>query len=502
MPAVSEPAVVIGAGPAGLTAAHRLTADGRPVVVLEADPEYVGGISRTVRYKDVRFDIGGHRFFSKSPEIETFWREMLGDDLLVRSRESRIFYRRRFFQYPLRPGDALRKLGPIEALRCVSSYCLARVAPARPVVSFQDWVTNEFGHRLFEIFFKTYTEKVWGMDCRDVSADWAAQRIQGLSLGSAIVDAVRPARQRGNGPIKTLTRTFLYPRLGPGMMWDACAAAVRRQGGQIRLGRRVTECRCDDEGTWHVTHVGTDGSEETTTGRHVISSAPLRELVAALRPAIDPETLDAASKLRYRDFLIVALLARGGTPLTDQWIYVHDPDVRVGRVQNFRAWSEDMVPDPSLASYGLEYFCSEGDDIWTRSDEQARALAASELAHIGLAAPDDIVDACIIRQPKAYPIYDDAYRAQLERIRATLQERFPTLQVIGRNGMHRYNNQDHAMMTAMLAAENIREGRIRYDVWRVNNDAEYVEGPGAIADDGGRQVPERLPLAARTRQQT
>lgn len=495
MPATRDRVIVIGAGPAGLTAAHRLTATGHPVTVLEADQEYVGGISRTYRYKDFRFDIGGHRFFSKSPEIVEFWRQLLGDDLLTRPRSSRIFYRGAFFQYPLRPAEAFRKLGLVETVRCVASFLKAKAAPITPVVSFEDWVTNAFGARLFEIFFKTYTEKVWGMTCETISADWAAQRIRGLSLASAITDALRPATWRRSpaDTITTLTQQFLYPRLGPGMMWEACAEQVRRQGGRIHLGRRVVACRLDGAGIWHVTHTDRHGQSETVRGEHLVSSAPLRELVAVLRPEPAREVRAAAASLRYRDFLIVSLIATAASPLTDQWIYIHDPGVRVGRIQNFRAWSAEMVPDPSLVSYGLEYFCFEGDDLWTRSDRELIALATGELERIGLVARKDVVDGCVIRQRHAYPVYDEGYGMALQRIRTELEDGFPTLQVVGRNGMHRYNNQDHAMMTALLAARNIEARQRLFDVWQVNNDAEYIESP-AVEDgpSGQRLVPRRV----------
>ncbi len=494
-PDIRKTVAIIGAGPAGLTAAHRLTAAGHPVTVIEADPHYVGGISRTVRYKDFRFDIGGHRFFSKSAEVVDFWRQLLGPDLLTRPRASRIFYRGQFFQYPLRPADAFSKLGPAETFRCIASFIKARLAPTLPAVSFQDWVTNAFGQRLFEIFFKTYTEKVWGMDCRDISADWAAQRIKGLSLASAITDAFRPATwQRHDAEtITTLTQQFLYPRLGPGMMWEACADQVTRQGGRIELGRRVVACRLDDDNLWHITHVDEAGRAETLHAGHVISSAPLRDLVRTLDPPMPDEVRTAAADLRYRDFLIVALIARATTSLADQWIYVHDPRVRVGRIQNFGAWSPEMVPGDAVASYGLEYFCFEHDDLWTRTDEDLIALATDELIHVGLATREDILDGCVIRQRQAYPVYDDGYREGLARIRQALEDRFPTLHLVGRNGMHRYNNQDHAMMTAMLTAQNIQARQRTFDVWRVNNDAEYIEASSAdgIGEDG-RLVPRRV----------
>jgi protoporphyrinogen oxidase len=492
-----ESVAVIGAGPAGLTAAYLLGKHGVPVTVLEADPYYVGGIARTETYKGFHFDIGGHRFFSKSKEVEDLWTELLPNDLLDRPRSSRIYYRGQFFAYPLQAVEALRKLGLVESALCVLSYLKAKLFPIKPVRSVEDWVTNQFGTRLYRIFFKTYTEKVWGMPCKDISADWAAQRIKGLSLTSAVLNAILPRKQpkdRGK-VIKTLIDTFRYPRKGPGMMWDACAAKVRQQGGAIQMGRKVRGLSYGSDGQWTVSHVGADGDTATVRSRHVISSAPMRELVKGLTPRVSTETMRAADSLKYRDFLTVVLILREQNAFADNWIYIHDPAVKVGRVQNFKSWSPEMVPDQALACYGLEYFCFEGDGLWSASDADLIERGKRELQAIGLAQAADVIDGCVVRQAKAYPVYDDDYATHVETIRAELAERFPTLHLVGRNGMHKYNNQDHAMMTAMLCAENIIAGRPVYDLWRVNQDAEYHEGGSAgeqTAASGLRQVPERV----------
>jgi protoporphyrinogen oxidase len=494
---------VIGAGPAGLTAAYLLSKRGVPVTVLEADPHYVGGISRTVRYKGFHFDIGGHRFFSKSKEVEDLWTELLPNDMLQRPRSSRIFYRGRFFSYPLKAGEALANLGVIESARCVLSYLKARAFPRANPRSFEDWVTNQFGARLFSIFFKTYTEKVWGMSCKEISADWAAQRIEGLSLKTAILNALFPKKPKNTGEvIKTLIDTFRYPRKGPGMMWEACAGRVKELGGNIYMGRRVTSCRYDaGRGLWTVGHEGTAGDPAWTQARHVISSAPMRQLIAGLSPLPSPPARTAAESLRYRDFLTVALVLKDREQFSDNWIYIHDPGVRVGRVQNFKSWSPEMVGDPGLNCYGLEYFCFEGDGLWNSTDADLVKLATEELAKIGLAAPEDVLDGCVVRQPKAYPVYDDNYARHVETIRRELEKHYPNLHLVGRNGMHKYNNQDHAMMTAMLCAENILAGRPVYDLWRVNQDAEYHEAGNAGAA-GLRLVPTRVgagePVGAKT----
>ena len=483
----THPIVVIGAGPAGLAAAYLLAKEGRDVCVLEADPRYVGGISKTVEYKGFHFDIGGHRFFSKSNEVEEFWTEILPNDMLVRERSSRIYYCGRFFSYPLRAFEALQKLGPIESLHCVLSYVWARLRPIRPTVSFEDWVVNEFGRRLFEIFFKTYTEKVWGMSCKEISAEWAAQRIKGLSLMGAIRSALshaRPPRDRSK-VVKTLIGAFRYPRRGPGMLWEECARKIRALGGTVLLDRRVTGCSYDaDRAVWVVTAQSGSGEVNTFTASHVVSSAPLSRLVQHLSPAPSKAAMAAASGLRYRDFLTIALILRDRGQFPDNWIYIHDPSVRVGRIQNFKSWSPEMVPDPAMTCYGLEYFCFEGDGLWSSSDEELMRLATRELEHIGLAAAEDIVDGYVVRQKKAYPVYDGDYRQNVAVIRAELELRYPGLSVIGRNGMHKYNNQDHAVMTGLLAARNILAGNTVYDLWRVNEDAEYHEHGVAGAESG------------------
>lgn len=490
----STKVAIIGAGPAGLTAAYLLAKSQTPVTVLEADPVYVGGISKTVKYKGFHFDIGGHRFFSKSKEVEDLWTELLPDDMLVRPRSSRIYYRGKLFSYPLKAGEALVKLGPIEAARCVLSYLKARAFPIDRPRSFEDWVTNQFGKRLFNIFFKTYTEKVWGMSCKEISADWAAQRIKGLSLTTAIWNALWPKKNSGGrGPIiKTLIDTFRYPRKGPGMMWEACADKTRNLGGQILMGQRVTGCHYDaSTGKWLITHRDQAQNVSVLEAEHVISSAPLRQLAHGLTPALSGTAIAAADSLKYRDFLTVVLILKDRGQFDDNWIYIHEPNVKVGRIQNFKSWSPEMVPDPALNCYGLEYFCFEGDGLWSSSDQDLVTLANTELAKLGLGIPEDVVDGCVVRQPKAYPVYDDDYARHVDAVRDELESRFPNLHLVGRNGMHKYNNQDHAMMTAMLCVENILAGEPIYDLWRVNQDAEYHE-EGQAGAAGLRLVPTRL----------
>jgi protoporphyrinogen oxidase len=485
-------AVIVGAGPAGLTAAYQLAKAGQHVLVLESDPEYVGGLSRTVNYHGYRFDIGGHRFFSKSHEVEELWTEILGADMLQRPRSSRIYYRGQFYAYPLKPFEALAKLGVVESCLCVLSFLAAKMRPTKNPKSLEDWVVNQFGRRLFRIFFKTYTEKVWGMSCKEISADWAAQRIKGLSLGSAIKNGLLPkgANTDHTEAVKTLIDTFRYPRLGPGMMWETCASKMRKMGGEVLLGRTVVGCRFDAESmSWTVTARTADGQKEEYRAEHLVSSMPVKQLVAQLEPRLPDAALRAAGSLRYRDFLTVGLILRERNCFRDNWIYVHDPNVKLGRVQNYKSWSPEMVPDPNYCSYGLEYFCFEGDGLWSARDEDLIALAKKELTQVQLASAEDVIDGCVIRQPKAYPVYDDVHQHHVKIVRQALRAHCPNLHLVGRNGMHKYNNQDHAMMTAMLTARNILAGEQKYDVWAVNDDGEYHEAGeagGQSTDPAGR----------------
>ncbi|WP_278986276.1 NAD(P)/FAD-dependent oxidoreductase [Sphingobium yanoikuyae] len=497
---------IIGAGPAGLTAAYLLTKKGFSVTVIEKDPVYVGGISRTVELDGYRFDIGGHRFFSKSKEVVDLWNEILPDDFIQRPRMSRIYYEGKFYSYPLRAFEALWNLGIWRSTLCMASFAKARLFPNRNVRSFQDWTVNAFGHKLFSIFFKTYTEKVWGMPCDEMSADWAAQRIKGLSLWGAVVDGLKRSLGLNKKPndgmaTKTLLETFRYPRLGPGMMWEAARDRVIEGGNQILMAHSLKQL-AQDQGTerWRVVADGPDG-DVIINAAHVISSAPMRELAARIHPL--PETLPEAMELKYRDFLTVALMIKSEDLFPDNWIYIHDSKVQVGRIQNFRSWSPEMVPDESVACVGLEYFCFEGDGLWASADADLIDLAKKEMAILGLCNPDDVVGGAVVRQEKAYPVYDDAYADHVLAMRTELEAVAPTLHLVGRNGMHRYNNQDHAMMTAMLTVRNIEAGTRVYDVWGVNEDAEYheageegqdVEGQrAALASE--RLVPSRLKAA-------
>jgi protoporphyrinogen oxidase len=468
-PAPSEQkCVIIGAGPAGLTAGWELSKAGYPVSIFEQD-KIVGGISRTENYKGYRYDIGGHRFFTKVKMVHDWWMDILEAEFIMRPRLSRIYYNDKFFDYPLKPMNALRGLGIFEAVRCGLSYVAAKLSPHPEEKSLEHWVSNRFGKRLFSIFFKTYTEKVWGMKCSEISADWAAQRIKNLDLLKAVQNALIKKKDPN---ITTLIEEFHYPRLGPGMMWERVAELLREQGQGLTLERRVKHVHHDGSRVVAVTINDQAGNVERVEGQHFLSTMPIRELLHAFVPAPPPEVLAAADKLRYRDFLTVGLIIDQEETFPDNWIYIHSPKVKVGRIQNFKSWSPAMVPDPGKSSIGLEYFVQENDEIWSAKDEDLIALGKREVAVLGLIDPTKVSDGCVIRQPKAYPVYDDIYKDALATIRKWL-ENLPNLQLIGRNGQHRYNNQDHSMVTAIYAARNICGEQ--YDIWEVNVEAEYHE---------------------------
>lgn len=497
----STDVAIIGAGPAGLTAAYLLSKGGYKVTVIEKDPRYVGGISRTVEHDGFRFDIGGHRFFSKAKEVVDLWNEILPDDFIQRPRMSRIYYEGKFYSYPLRAFEALGNLGLVRSTLCMASFAKAKAFPRRHVRSFEDWTVNQFGWKLFSIFFKTYTEKVWGMPCDEMSADWAAQRIKGLSLWAAVVDGLKRSLNLNKSPndgmaAKTLLESFRYPRLGPGMMWEAARDKVRAAGNQVLMDHALESLSFDDASArWTVTAKTGEGDPVTIDAAHVISSAPMRELAHRIAP--QPQTVVAADRLNYRDFLTVALMIRSKDLFPDNWIYIHDSKVQVGRIQNFRSWSPEMVPDPNLACVGLEYFCFEGDTLWASSDADLVALAKKEMAILGLCKPEEVVGGAVVRQEKAYPVYDDSYAANVAAMRDELEAKYPTLHLVGRNGMHRYNNQDHAMMTAMLTVRNIEAGSRVYDTWQVNEDAEYHEsGDEGAVSNSALTAGERAALAS------
>ncbi|MGC1511788.1 MAG: NAD(P)/FAD-dependent oxidoreductase [Acidimicrobiales bacterium] len=462
--------VVIGAGPAGLTSAYMLAKAGETCVVLEADQQ-VGGISRTVERDGWRFDIGGHRFFTKVAEVEALWHEILPDEeFLMRPRMSRIYYKGKYFDYPLKATNALFNLGVLEAVRCVLSYVWARVNPPRDQTNFEGWTTSRFGKRLYRIFFKTYTEKVWGVPATEIQADWAAQRIKNLSLFSAIVNALLPSRNQKE--ITSLIEEFQYPKFGPGMMWERCRDLVEAGGTKVLMETSARRIRHVGGRAVAVVSEHAGGTTEYPC-TEVISTMPFPMLLKAMDPPVPAEVLQAADSLSFRDFLTVALVVPEASGFPDNWIYVHAPEVRLGRIQNFGSWSPYLVKE-GRTCLGLEYFVFEGDDLWVMDDADLIELGKSELSTLGLVDPDKVESGYVVRMPKAYPTYDETYKANVDVLRNWLAEHAPNVHPVGRNGMHKYNNQDHSMYTAMLTVENIL-GDAGHDIWEVNVEEEYHE---------------------------
>jgi protoporphyrinogen oxidase len=464
----AEPTLILGAGPAGLTAGYLLAKQGFPVIVFEAEDQ-VGGIAKTeVREGpggEYRFDLGGHRFFTKVQEVDDLWHEIMREEFLLRPRMSRIYWRKRFLHYPLQGPDVIRKLGPVELVRCMASYARAKLRPRGEERSLEEWVTNRFGKRLYENFFKSYNEKLWGVPVSEIRAEFAAQRIKGLSFSSAAKSAF--FGNKGNA-IKSLIGEFHYPRYGPGQMWETMTDDIRQLGGQVLLSTAVESLHVEDGRVTRVTAGGVDYASP-----YVISSLPLRNAVGLASPAAPPNVRAAAKGLRYRDFLTVSLVLDGEDLFPDNWIYIHEPDVEVGRIQNFRSWSPWMVPDPTKACIGMEYFCFAGDELWEMADEDLVQLAMRELEQLGLAKREALQFGFATRVPKAYPMYDLEYAERVETIKGWLAG-IDNLQQVGRNGLHRYNNSDHSMLTAMRAVDNLVKGT-EHDIWAVNAESVYHE---------------------------
>ncbi len=459
-----RPHVVLGAGPAGLTAGYLLAKEGCDVVVLESEAQ-VGGLAKTVEKDGYRFDLGGHRFFTKSPEVQRLWHEVMKEEFLLRPRLSRIYWNGRFLDYPLRGPDVVSKLGVVELTRVLASYLAAAAKPKGSEETFEQWVSNRFGKRLFELFFRSYTEKVWGVPTSEIRAEWAAQRIKGLSFFSAAKAAF--FGNRGN-KVKSLINEFHYPRFGPGQMWETMAEEVRALGGEVRLNGPVQRITVADGRVEEIEA----GGNAIRPGQ-IISSLPLRTVVELARPTPPEAVVAGAKRLRYRDFLTVALVLDGEDLFPDNWIYIHEPEVKVGRIQNYRSWSPWMVPEPSKACVGLEYFCFEGDELWSMSDDELVDLAARELEQLGLASRAKVERGYAVRVPKAYPMYDTDYERSLGEIRAWV-DGIENLQQVGRNGLHRYNNSDHSMLCSIRAVENLLHGT-NHDIWAVNAESVYHE---------------------------
>ncbi|MBK9178124.1 MAG: NAD(P)/FAD-dependent oxidoreductase [Acidimicrobiales bacterium] len=482
-PARGSNVVIIGAGPAGLTAAYKLARRGVTSTVLEAD-SVVGGISRTVERDGWRFDIGGHRFFTKVQPVEDLWHEILPDeDFLMRPRMSRIFYRGKFFDYPLKAMNALGGLGIWESFLCVMSYVWVRIKKPKDMTTFEGWTASRFGWRLYRIFFKTYTEKVWGVPATAIQADWAAQRIKNLSLFNAIVNSLLPKRNQKD--ITSLIEEFQYPKYGPGQMWEVCRDKVEAAGTKVLMNTGVVSIHHAGGKAVAVT-AETDGVTTRYEASDIVSSMPINSLVKAMDPAPPAHVLGAADGLKHRDFLTVALVVPERFAFPDNWIYVHSPEVKLGRVQNFGSWSPYLVKE-GRTCLGLEYFVNVGDSVWEMDDDDLVAMGAQELARLGLITDTSMVEAgYVVRMPKAYPVYDASYRDNVDVLREWLGHHASNVYPVGRNGMHKYNNQDHSMLTAMLSVENILDDA-GHDVWIVNVEQEYHE-EGESVEGGPRET--------------
>ncbi len=451
------PVIIIGAGPAGLAAAYELARRGLPSTVLEK-ADKVGGLARTEVYKGYRFDIGGHRFVTKFKEVQDLWQTIMDDDFREVSRLSRIYYRHRFFQYPLDLVNTIGNLGLSESIMILLSYFRSLLWPYDQEETFEQWVSNRFGRRLYKTFFQAYTEKVWGIPCNEIQADWAAQRITGLSLVTALANALFKQNN-----VKTLLNKFYYPVFGPGQMWERLQQQVQHLGGQIHLRSNVIRLEVSGRNIKEII-VQQDKKQSPMRGRHFLSTMPLGNLLSRLEPGPPPEVMEAARRFKYRDFILVGLIINQADLFPDNWIYVHSDKVRVGRIQNFKNWSAAMVPDLRKTSIGMEYFCNQDDDLWAMSEKELIALATAELSSLGLADAADVESGVVFRQPKAYPVYNLGYRENLEVVRRFLAT-LDNLQTIGRNGMHQYYNMDLSMLTALMAVWNLL-GENR-DLWRI-----------------------------------
>ena len=483
--------IIFGAGPAGLTAGYELEKNKKQVQIFEADRQYVGGIARTASYKEFKFDIGGHRFFTKSGKVKELWQEILEPENWKYNvpRLSRIYFDGKFFAYPLKAFDTLFKLGILKSTFYISSYLYFKIFPIKNVRSFEDWVTNNFGKQLYLAFFKTYTEKVWGISCKEISADWAAQRIKGLSLTEAIINAIKslvPQKKNSNKKvIKTLIDNFDYPIYGPGMLWESAKNKIDSLGGKILMDSKVTKVQLKDK---TVKYCEINNDEKQYFANDFISTLPIKELINIIEPTPPSVVIEAANQLKYRDFLTVVLILNEESVFPDNWIYIHEPNVRLGRIQNFKNWSSEMVPQSSRTSLGLEYFCNKGDDLWEKKDEELISFGLEEVVQIGITKTASFLDGTVVRMPKAYPVYDENYKKNVLVIRNWLTSNVQNLQLVGRNGMHMYNNQDHSMLSAYYAARNLLGET--WDPWLVNADAEYHEEENDLQT--GRLVPRKI----------
>lgn len=464
-----DPIYILGAGPAGMAAAYRLTQLGFPVVVVERE-EGVGGLAKSIRYQGFILDYGPHRFFTKIPAVLELWNQVLGSEQVTVRRLTRIYYRKQYFQYPIQAWEVLRKVGWWESLRIVLSYLWAQLIPRPAPRNFADWVKGKFGARLFQIFFEGYTEKLWGIPCTEISADWAAQRIKGLSLG----EAIRKALGWNRGLVKSLIDQFQFPRLGSGQLYEKMQEFLLAEGQKVWLNTEVIALR--HEGSRIVKlqlRNLQDGSETWVSPSHVISSIPLTVLVQSLQELPPPEVLQAARNLKFRNTVLVYLIVEGSQLFPDNWLYINEPTVQVGRVTNFANWSPAMLPNREQTPLCCEYWCNFEDPLWQAPEEELLALAERELRQIGLLQDQKICGGFVVRLPRTYPIYAGSYKEDLAILQRYLGE-FENLQLVGRYGSFKYNNQDHSLLMGLLAAENILQPG-SHDLWQVNSDDDYQE---------------------------
>lgn len=463
---------ILGAGPAGLGAALELTGHGVTDILIVDRLKIVGGLSRTDIFDGVRFDVGPHRFFTKNEEINRLWHDVLGDDFRPVSRMTRIYYKDEFFNYPLKVFDTLAKLGPVESLRIMVSFAASRIGKKTEPVTFEEWVTQKFGRKLYETFFKTYTEKVWGIPCSQIGAEWAAQRIKGLDVIQVIKNAL-PGM--GGGNIKTLIEEFDYPRLGAGQMYEAMCDRASAAGAEVMLDSEIVSFNRKDNTVESIDIVTSGGDRMKIKAAQFFSSIPITKFFEMIDPS-EPERIRAASDaLYYRDHITVNLVVNGGSLFPDQWVYVHSPDVKMGRIANYNNFSNDMIPGKNKTALSIEYFAFQDDDLWQCSDDDLKSLAGDELARIGFADKKAVQQAWVVRDTESYPTYYLGFKEHYETLKSRLNE-FDNLYPIGRGGLYKYNNQDHSVMSGILAARNyLKLPGTPYDLWEINVDAEYHE---------------------------
>jgi len=461
--------VIIGTGPSGMACAYTLVNANQPTTIIEKDGT-VGGLCRTINFHGYLFDIGGHRFLSKSKEINHLWHEIMGDDMISVRRLSRIYYRKRYFKYPLSFINTFWNLGPIESLLCVISYLEYKVFKKEDDSTFEGWITNRFGKRLYEIFFKTYTEKVWAVPCEKISADWAVQRIRGLSLKVAIQKALFGKKRRGP---KTLSEEFLYPRTGPGEFYNRLKDKISESGSEFLFHRDVVGIKHEGKKIVSIENDGHRREKKEMAVNYLFSSIPLTTLIKILKPSPPADVVSAAEQLHFRSFVVVNVILDKKDIFSDQWIYVHSPEVRLGRIQNYKNWSPAMVADPNKTSLGLEYFCTVGDALWEMNDIDLIDYAMKELEKIGIASRKHLIHGFVVRQADVYPIYHLGYKVHVDIIRRYLSQ-FSNFQTIGRQGLFRYDNSDHALLTGIYAAKNfLSEGSS--NLWSLDADEGYLE---------------------------